>query len=57
MDDGKTPMETAGDALVIGAVWALCELSLHVRQQNHSDLSLTAPDNAQKRFYKKKGAF
>jgi hypothetical protein len=43
--------------MVMGAVRALCEFSLLVSQQNHSDLSLTALDNALKRFYKKKGAF
>jgi len=39
------------------AVWALCEFSLLVSQQNHSDLSLKALDHALKRFYKKKGPF
>jgi len=56
-DDGKTAVETASDEMVMGAVRALCEFSLLVRQQNHSDLSLTALDDALKRFYKKKGAF
>ena len=56
-DDGKTPAETAYDELVMGAVRALCEFSLLGSQQHHSDLSLTALDNALKRFYKKKGAF
>jgi hypothetical protein len=56
-DDGKTPAETASDEMVMGAVRALCEFSLLVSQQNHSDLSLTALDDALKRFYKKKGAF
>jgi len=41
----------------MGAVRALCEFSLLVSQQNHSDLSLTALDNALKQFYKKKGVF
>jgi len=45
-DDGKTPAETASDEMVMGAVWALCEFSLLVSQQNHSDLSLTALDDA-----------
>jgi len=56
-DDGKTPAETASDEMVMGAVRALCEFSLLVSQQNHSDLSLTALDDALKQFYKKKGAF
>jgi hypothetical protein len=38
-------------------VRALCEFSLLVSQQNHSDLSLTALDYALKRFNKKNGAF
>jgi len=56
-DDGKTAAETASDEMVMGAVRALCEFSLLVSQQNHSDLSLTALDDELKRFYKKKGAF
>jgi len=43
--------------MVMGALWALCEFSLLVTQQNHSDQSLTALDDAVNRFYKKKGAF
>jgi predicted SpoU family rRNA methylase len=54
-DDGKTLTEIASDEMVMGAVWALCEFSLLVSQQNHSDLFLTALDIALKRFYKKKG--
>jgi len=56
-DAGKTAAETASDEMVMGAVRALCQLSLLVSQQNHSDLSLAALDDALKRFYKKKGAF
>jgi hypothetical protein len=56
-DDGKTVAETASDEMVMGAVWALCEFSLLVTKQNHSDLSLTALDDALKRFYQKKGIF
>jgi len=41
----------------MGAVWELCEFSLLISQQNHSDLSLTALDNAQKQFYRKKRNF
>jgi len=55
-DDGKTLAETASNEMVMGAVWALCEFFLLVRQQNHSDLSLTALDVARTQFYKKKGA-
>jgi len=56
-DDLKTVAETASDKMVMGAVRALCEFSLLVSQQNHSDLSLKALDDALKRFYKKKGIF
>ena len=34
---------------------ALCEFSLLVSQQNHSDLSLKALDDAMMQFYQKKG--
>jgi len=43
--------------MVMGAVQAVCESSLLVSQQNHSELSLTALDDALMRFYRKKGAF
>jgi len=56
-DDGKTAVENASDEMVMGAVRALCEFSLLVSQQNHSDLSLKALDDALKRFYQKKGIF
>jgi hypothetical protein len=49
-DDGKTPAETASDEMVMGAVRALCEFSLFVSQQNHSDISLTALDDVLKRL-------
>jgi len=54
-DHGKTLAETASDDMVMGAVRALCEFSVLVSQQNHSDLSLTALDNALTRFYKNCG--
>jgi hypothetical protein len=44
-DDGKTPVETASDEMVMGAVWALCEFTLLVSQKHDSDLSLTALDD------------
>jgi len=56
-DAGKTVAQTASDEMVMGAVRVLCEFSLLVSQQNHSDLSLAALEDALKRFYKKKGAF
>jgi len=56
-DAGKTVAETASNEMVMGAVRALCEFSLLVSQQNHSDLSLAALDDALKQPYKKKGAF
>jgi len=52
--DRKTPAETASDENVMWAVWVLCEFSLHVGQQNHSDLTLTAVDDALTGFCKKK---
>jgi len=54
-NDRKTAPQTASDEIVMGAVWALGEFSLLVSQQNHSDLSLKALDNAVKLFYQKKG--
>jgi hypothetical protein len=56
-DDGKTAAQTASDEMAMGAVRALFEFSLLVSQQNHSDLSLKALDDALKRFYLKKGIF
>jgi len=56
-NDRKNAVETAFVEMEMGAVQALCEFSLHVSQQNHSDLSLTALDDALKQFYKKKVAF
>jgi hypothetical protein len=52
-EDGKTAAETTSDEMVMGAVQALCEFSLLVSQQNHSDRSLKVLDDAQNRFYKK----
>jgi len=56
-DNRTTVAETASDEMVMGAVRALCEFSLLVSQQNHSDLSLKALDDALKQFYQKKGIF
>jgi len=56
-NDWKTAVETTSEEMVMGAVWALCEFSRLVTQQNDSDLSLTALDDAQKRFHRKKGSF
>ena len=55
-DAGITAAETASDKMVMGAVQALCEFSLLVSKQNHSDISLAALNNALKRSYKMKGA-
>jgi len=38
-------------------VWALCEFSLLVSQQGHSDLSLKVIDNALNQLYQKMGIF
>jgi hypothetical protein len=56
-DDGETVVQTASDGMVMGAVRALCDMSLLVSQQNHSDLSLAALDDALKRLYQKKEIF
>ena len=56
-DDRKTAAETASNEMVMGAVRTLCEFSLLVSQQNHSDLSLKALDDALNRLYQKKGIF
>ena len=47
-DDRKTAAENWSDKMVLGAVSASCEFSLLVSQQNHSDLSLKALDDALK---------
>jgi RecA/RadA recombinase len=47
-DDGKTMAEIASDEMVMEAVLALCEFCILVSQQNHTDLSLTALDDALK---------
>jgi len=56
-DARKTAAETASDEMLMGAVWALCEFSLLVSQQNHSNLSFTALDDELEPFYEKKIAF
>jgi hypothetical protein len=56
-DDGKTAAENDSDTMVMGAVRALSEFSPLVSQQNHSDLSLKALEDALKRFYQKKCIF
>jgi len=53
MDYWKTLVETSSDEMVMIAVWALWEFSLFDRQQNRSDQSLTALDNALMRLYTK----
>lgn len=49
--------ETASNEMVMGLVLALCELTLLVSRQNHSDLSRKAVINAPYRCYKKKDDF
>jgi hypothetical protein len=56
-DDRKTVVETASDEIVMGAVRALCQFSLLVIQQDHSDQSLKALEDALKWCYQKKGIF
>ena len=50
-------MQTASQEMVMGAVQPLCEFSLLVSQQNHSDLALTALDDSLKQLYNMNGAF
>jgi len=54
---GETAAENASDEMVLRAMWALCEFSSLVSQQNHSDQSLKALDDALKRHYQRKGIF
>jgi len=49
--------DTASEEIVMEAVWALCEFSLLVTQQNPLDRSLNALDDALKRFHQKKAIF
>jgi len=56
-DDRKTVSENAFDEMVMGAVWPLCQFSIVVSQENHSDLSLKALDNTLKQFYQMKRIF
>jgi hypothetical protein len=56
-DDGKTAVETASDEMVEGAVQTLCEFTRLVSQQNYSNLSLRALDDALERVYWKQGVF
>jgi hypothetical protein len=56
-DAGKTAVDAASDGMVMGAMRVFCEFSLLVGQQNHSDLSLKALDDALKRLDQMKGVF
>jgi hypothetical protein len=47
-DAGKTATETASDEIVMGAEWALCEFSVPISQQNNSEQSFTALEDALK---------
>jgi hypothetical protein len=53
-DDGKTEAETACDEMAMGAVRLICEFTLHVSEQNHSNLSLKPQDDAFKQFYQER---
>jgi len=55
IDDRNTAAATTSNEMVMGAVRASSEFSQLVSQQNHSDLSLTALDDAIKRLYQNKG--
>jgi hypothetical protein len=56
-DTCKIATEITFKEVVMDAVPALCEFSLLERQQNQSDLSLKALDNAHKQLYQRKGNF
>jgi len=56
-DTGITAAEIASNQMLVRAVRALCEFSLLVRQQTHSDRSLKALHDELMRFYQKKGIF
>jgi len=56
-DDRKTAKETACHEMVLGAVWALCEFSQPLNQQNQSDVSFRALHNVMKQLYRKTDAF
>ena len=55
-DEETTAVETTSEAMEMGAVQPLCELSLPVSQQNHCDQSLAALYDALEGFYKPKSA-
>jgi hypothetical protein len=56
-DDGKTVAEIASNEMVMGAVWEFYGFPLLVSQQNHSNLSFIALDNAHKGLNQMKGIF
>jgi hypothetical protein len=53
-NDAETEAETSSDEMVMGAVQALCEVSVLISHQNHSDQYLTALDDSLKRFHKRR---
>ena len=57
MNDGTNADKISSVEEVMGTVRALCEFCLLVSQRSHSDLSLTALDDALKPFYSLKGVF
>ena len=56
-DDRNAAAETASDEIAVGAGRALCEFSLLVSRLTHSDLSITAIDNALRGLHQKKQSF
>jgi len=56
-DHRKTAVETPSDTMVMGTVWALCEISLLFSQQNYYNQSCTVLGDELKRFSKSMGAF
>jgi len=57
MDNENIAVEIASNELVMGAVPALCEFSPHVSQENHSDISLKAQNDALMQFTRRRVLF
>ena len=51
--DRKSAAETPSHNIIIGAVQAVCEFSVLVSQQNHSDIFLKTLGDALKQIYQK----
>jgi len=56
-DNSRAAAETDSDVIVMWAEWVICEISDYNSNQNHSDLVLTATDNALRELNNRKGDF